>query len=86
MKVKQLDCLAKIVDKGNEILSAIEDLEIALDLINNYPKTQVSVAVSDQEYIIQISDHISFSKDLWRELINAEIKRLRKDFKQLRIR
>lgn len=86
MKVKQLNRLAKIVDKGNAILEAISDLEAALNLINKDRKTRVSIAVTNGEDILPISNHVKFSDVVWRELINAEIKNLRKEFKRLRIR
>ena len=54
MKVKQLNRLAKVVDKGTKILSAIEDLGIALELIHNDPKALISIAVSSEEHIVQI--------------------------------
>lgn len=85
MKVKQLDRHAKIVDKGNEILEAINDLESALQLINSDKKANVTVAVSNNEDIIPISDHIKFTNESWNEIICSRIKDLRKDFKRLRL-
>lgn len=86
MKVKQLNRLAKIVDKGNEILECIGDLNHALKLISSDDKTMVTIAVSNRNDIISLTDHIIFSDDLWVDIINERIKELRKEFKRLRVR
>lgn len=83
MTRRQLKRLAAKVDKANAIQESIEELESALDLIENSPGTMVNIAVCKSEFIIPISEHIKFSNDIWREIISIQISQLRMEFKNL---
>ena len=64
MDIKQLEVMAQVVDRANEIQNEIEDIECAIGLLLHDPKAAISVAVCAGECMIPLSQDIFSNRDI----------------------